>query len=255
MPRRDRDFYEFGPFRIDKHERLLRRGTNVLSLPPKAIDVLLALVERSGEAVGKDELLRLVWPETFVEEGSLAQNVSLLRKVLGDCPGSPYIETLPRRGYRFVAPTKSVHEQHDGPRSLVVLPLTDLSGDHTQTSFAEGMTDEIISCLMTIGALRVASRTSAMAYVNAGKALPQIARELDVDYVVEGAVVRADGRVRITAHLFEGTTETQLWADTYERDLHDVLSLQRDVARAIASQIRVRVTGASLVCGDRFGGT
>lgn len=235
-------FYEFGPFRIEESERLLRRGTEVVALPPKAADLLLALVERGGDAVHKDELLNRVWPGTFVEEGSLAQNVSLLRKVLGDSPESPFIETIPRRGYRFVARVSSVDEERGGPRSLAVLPLANLSGDPAQDFFAEGMTDELISCLMKIEALRVASRTSVMARADAGKPLRQIARELDVDWVVEGAVLQSDRRVRVTAHLIDGASETQLWSETYEKDLRDVLSLQSEVARDIARRIRVNVT-------------
>src|SRR5512138_737074 len=162
MKQQDRHFYEFGPFRIERSERLLRRGTEVISLPPKAVELLLALIERAGEAVHKDELLALVWPGTFVEEGSLTQNVSLLRKVLGDCSTSPYIATIPKRGYRFVASVTTARADHTTRRSLAVLPLANLSHDHAQDFFADGMTDELISCLMKIDALRVASRTSVM---------------------------------------------------------------------------------------------
>src|SRR5262245_55798187 len=113
-------FYEFGPFRIGQDERLLRRGNDVVPLPPKAAELLLALVERNGEAVRKDELMNAVWPGTFVEEGSLAQNVSLLRKALGEGPESRYIETVPKRGYRFIAATRSVKPGHAVRRSLAV---------------------------------------------------------------------------------------------------------------------------------------
>jgi TolB-like protein len=227
----------FGPFRIEKNERLLRRGTDVIPLPPKAVELLLVLVERRGEAVGKDELLAAVWPGTFVEEGSLAQNVSLLRKVLGGGPESQYIATLPRRGYRFVAPVRTVRGEDDATRSLAVLPLANLSGDQSQDFFADGMTDELISCLMKIEALRVASRTSVMAYRNAGKPLRHMAQELDVDWIVEGAVLQVEGRVRITAHLIDCATEKQLWAEAYERDLREILALQSEVATDIAGRI------------------
>jgi TolB-like protein/Flp pilus assembly protein TadD len=242
MKQQDKHFYEFGPFRIEQSERLLRRGTEVVSLPPKAVELLLALIERPGEAVDKDELLTLVWPGTFVEEGSLTQNVSLLRKVLGDRPTSPYIATIPRRGYRFVAPVTCVRIDHTTRRSLAVLPLVNLSHDQSQDFFADGMTDELISCLMKIDALRVASRTSVMAYKNTTKSLRQIAHELSVDWIVEGAVLHTGRRVRITAHLIDCATESQLWAETYEQDLSEILALQGEVARDIAGRIRVNVT-------------
>lgn len=235
-------FYEFGPFRIGEDERLLRRGTDVVPLPPKAAELLLTLLEREGEAVRKDELLNAVWPGTFVEEGILAQNVSLLRKTLGDGPDLRYIETVPKRGYRFVGAVKSVKKGHPARRSLAVLPLVNLSGDHAQDFFAEGMTDELIGRLMRIRSLRVVSRTSVMGYNRTVKPLRQIARELSVDWIVEGAVVQASGRVRITAHLIEAASENQLWSHEYEKDSHDVLALQSEVAGEIARQVSVTMT-------------
>jgi TolB-like protein/Flp pilus assembly protein TadD len=236
--------YEFGPYRIDRGERLLRRGQEVVPLPPKAVDLLLALVERGGEVVEKDQLLRVVWPNTFVEEGSLAQNVSLLRRTLGDSRSAPYIATIAKRGYRFAAGVATIREDHAGPRSLAVLPLANLSGDPSQDFFADGMTDELITSLTRIEALRVASRTSVMAYKDASKRLRQVASELGVDWVVEGAVLQSGRKVRITARLIEASTESTAWAETYERDLTDVLDLQSEVATAIAEHIRVRVTAS-----------
>jgi len=234
--------YEFGAFRIDQRERLLRRRQEVVALPPKAVDLLLALLEQPGEAVTKDELLRRVWPGTFVEEGSLAQSVSLLRKALGDGEASRFIETIPRRGYRFAAAVERRSEEARPPQAIAVLPLANLSGDATREFFAEGMTDELIGCLMKIGALRVAPRTSVMAYRGSSKPLREIARELDVDWVIEGAVLQSGSRVRVTVHLIDGATESQLWAEAYERDLSDVLALQSDLASEISRQIRVTVT-------------
>ena len=126
--------------------------------------------------------------------------------------------------------------------SLAVLPLDNLSGDPEQEYFADGMTEALIADLANIGALKVISRTSVMRYKGADKSMPDIARELDVDAVVGGSVLRAGGRVRITAHLIDAATDTHLWAESYERDLGDVLALQREVARAIASEIQIAVT-------------
>ena len=126
--------------------------------------------------------------------------------------------------------------------SIAVLPLENLSGDKEQEYFADGMTEALITDLGKISALRVISRTSVMQYKGTKKPLPQIARELNVDAIVEGTVQRSDNRVRITANLLHAPTDRHLWAETYERDLRDVLALQDEVARAIASEIQIKVT-------------
>lgn len=223
---------------------MLRRGAEVIPLSPKAIETLLVLAASGGRVVEKDELIRTVWPDTFVEEGSLARNISVLRKALGeDADGMAYIQTISRRGYRFIVPTTEVHD--DGApatRSLAVLPLANLSGDPAQDYFADGMTDELISHFLKIEALKVASRTSVMACRDAGRRLCDIARELEVKWVVEGTVLQSSGRVRIAVRLMEGATEEHLWAETYERDMRDVLALQSAVAGDISREIRVKLT-------------
>ena len=127
-------------------------------------------------------------------------------------------------------------------RSIAVLPLDNFSGDPAQEYFADGMTDELITDLAKIGSLRVISRTSVMQYKGTKKTLPAIARELNVDGIIEGSVTRSGQRVRITAQLLYGPTDKHLWAETYDRDLGDVLSLQSEVAQAIAQQVRAQVT-------------
>lgn len=291
MTKTEKHLYEFGPYRIDTVERLLLRDGETIPLTPKAADTLLALVANPSRVLDKDELMRIVWPDTFVEEGALARNISALRKALGDdIEGSQYIETIPKRGYRFVAPVKDISAltqmQPDGdtqtsPRnrmrwaagliavallilaagltysrfihpsqtapvniaSLAVLPLDNPSNDAAQEYFADGMTEELINSLAKIEALRVISRTSAMTYKGVkNKPLPRIARELNVDAIVEGSVLQSGNRVRITVQLFEGKTERQLWAQNYEQDLRDVLALQGEVASAIAREIRIQVS-------------
>ena len=132
-------------------------------------------------------------------------------------------------------------------RSLAVLPLESLSNDASQDYFADGMTDELIADLGQISALRVISRTSVMLYKHTRKLLPQIARELNVDAVVEGTVLRSGNQVRITAQLIEGATDRHLWSDTYQGELRDTLALQNTIARAIADQIRVSLNPAEQV--------
>src|SRR5579862_132721 len=289
MAKTEKHLYEFGSFRIDTVERLLLRNGQTIPLTPKAADTLLALLANPGRVLDKDELIKIVWPDTFVEEGALARNISALRKALGDeTEGSQYIETIPKRGYRFVAPVNDVSAPTPAPAgaseqtrprkrrtpwlvavaflilaaalayfmfirpprtarvtiaSLAVLPLANPSNDAAQDYFADGMTEELINSLAKIEALRVISRTSAMTYKGVkDKPLPQIARELNVDAIVEGSVLQSGNRVRITVQLFEGKTEKQLWAQSYEQDLRDVLALQGEVAGAIAREIRIQLT-------------
>src|SRR5205823_1032481 len=163
-----------------------------------------------------------------------------LREALGDTAETPqYIETLPRRGYRFIG---KIERGTPKFRSLAVLPLENLSHDPEQEYFAEGLTEALITTLAKIGELRVVSRTSVMQYKAVHKPLPEIARKLRVEAIVEGTVLRAGDRVRITAQLIDAIREAHLWAESYERDLRDVLALQSDVAQAIAREIQVKLT-------------
>jgi TolB-like protein/Tfp pilus assembly protein PilF len=262
--------------------------------------VLLALLERPNDVVTREELRAKLWPaDTFVDfDHGLNAAVKRLRDALGDTAENPrFIETLSRRGYRFIAPvdsqtasppippavpqplaplprpTKRIRPAYlfglvgiaavilllaalngggghwtrlgfGGKRiqSLAVLPLENLSHDPEQEYFSDGMTDALIADLSKIGALRVTSRTSSIRYKKTSKSLPEIARELNVDGVVEGSVMRSGNRVRITARLIHAPTEQTLWSETYERDLGDVLKLQGDVAEAVAEQVRAQLT-------------
>jgi TolB-like protein/DNA-binding winged helix-turn-helix (wHTH) protein/Flp pilus assembly protein TadD len=292
----------FDNFELDLRAGELRKGGVKLRLQGQPIQVLAALLNSAGELVTREELRAQVWPaETFVDfDHSLHNAIARLREALGDSAGTPrYIETLPRRGYRFmgtvgrigpeeplpsapnaastspslearVVPVRSKsrtvvitallmtvaiaailvliptlsHRAAATPlvRSIAVLPLAKFSGDPAQEYFVDGMTDELITDLAKIGALRVISRTSVMRYKGTKKGLAEIARELNVDGIVEGSVMRSGQRVRITAQLLYGPTDKHLWADTYDRDLGDVLTLQSDVAQAIAQQVRAQLT-------------
>ncbi len=341
-PLRSRHLICFGAFEFDPHTGELRKHGMKLNLQGHAINALTLLLEHPGELVTREELRKRLWPaDTFVDfEHSLNTAVKRLREVLDDSAERPrFIETLPRHGYRFIAPlndsltpdstahttgqqSQSLHSEpstagRDGTadggasegeippqkkelssgrsrqvrsspykivvlavglmaglaavvialnvgglrdrllsvvggrravvstpkiESIAVLPLENLSGDKEQEYFADGMTEALITDLGKIGALRVISRTSVMQYKDTKKPLPQIARELNVDAIVEGTVQRSDNRVRITANLLHAPSDRHLWAETYERDLRNVLALQDEVARAIASEIQIKVT-------------
>jgi TolB-like protein/Tfp pilus assembly protein PilF len=245
----ERRFYEFGRFRLDAAGGVLFRENTSIPLSPKVADTLLVLVENAGNVVEKDELLREVWQDTFVEEGSLTRTISILRKALEDgADGQSYIATVSRRGYRFAAPIREVVEARaanaKGRVMLAALPFDNLSGDKKQEYFSDGLTEEMIAQLSRLNPERlgVIARTSAMRYKATKKGIREIGRELGVSYILEGSVRRAGGRVRITAQLIQVSDETHVWAESYERGLGDILKLQSEVARGIAREIRVKLT-------------
>jgi TolB-like protein len=239
--RMDRRFYQFGRFRFDLTGRVLFRGNQVVPLPPKAADALLLLVRNAGNLVEKQDLLKEVWQDAFVEEGSLTRTISVLRKALTHgAHGQEFISTIPTRGYRFVArvqgssplPVPSLTSKI----MLAVLPFENLSGQTSQEYFSDGLTEEMISQLGRINPERmgVIARTSAMQYKNTARTVHQIGQELNVSHILEGSVRRSKGRVRIAAQLIQVSDQTHLWADTYERRVSDILALQSHVAQAIA---------------------
>jgi TolB-like protein/DNA-binding winged helix-turn-helix (wHTH) protein/Tfp pilus assembly protein PilF len=289
----------FDNFELDVRAGELRKRGVRLRLQGQPLQVLATLLSRAGDVVTREELRAQIWTaDTFVDfDHSLHNAIARLREALGDSAETPrYIETLPRRGYRFIAPvdgvevqsathsaqseqpgeapvdlghTKSrallgttivtllvvvgstfwltgtgVHRTHAAPRlnSIAVLPLENLSGNPSEEFFVDGMTDQLITDLAQVGSLRVISRTSVMRYKGTKKSLPEIARELNVDAIVEGSVIRSGQQVRITAQLLEATTDHHLWAETYDRDLGDVLKLQGEVTNAIAQQVRAQLT-------------
>ncbi len=288
----------FDGFELDVRAGELRKDGVRVRLQGQPLHVLAALLNGAGDVVTREELRAQIWPvNTFVDfDHSLHNAVARLREMLGDSAETPrYIETLPRRGYRFIAPVDKAETQtpssssplekpNEGPterrlgtfrlflpaavftlilmvagvwlahtgansakaaarlNSIAVLPLDNLSGNPAEEFFADGMTDQLITDLAKVGSLRVISRTSVIQYKGTKKTLPEIARELHVDAIVEGSVVRSGQRVRVTAQLIEASTDQHLWADTYDRDLGDVLTLQGDVVADIAKQVRAQLS-------------
>jgi TolB-like protein len=250
MPDRvERRFYEFGRFRLDPTGRVLYRGGRAVLLPPKAADTLLFLIQNAGNVVEKQDLLKNVWQDAFVEEGSLTRTISILRKSLeGGAHGKEFISTIPKRGYRFAARVEGLPSLRARPLlaskiMLAVLPFENMSGQKSQEYFSDGLTEEMITQLgrMNPERLGVIARTSAMQYKNATKTAYQIGQELQVSHILEGSVRRARGRVRIAAQLIQVSDQTHLWAESYERGASDILSLQSDVAQAIARQIQIKL--------------
>jgi TolB-like protein/Tfp pilus assembly protein PilF len=232
----------FGLFEVDLRAGELRKQGVRIKLQEQPLQILAMLLEHPGQVVTREELRNKLWPaDTFVDfDHGLNKTINKLREALGDSAESPrFIETLAKRGYRFIRDLQGSPGQI---RSLLVLPLENLSRDPEQEYFADGLTEELINKLARISALRVLSRTTAMHYKGVRKPLPEIARELQVEGVVEGTVLRSGERVRISAQLIHAPTDTHLWAESYERDLRNVLALQSEVAQAIAREVQVKLT-------------
>ncbi len=294
--------FQIGAWLVDPSLNTISHDGRTNHLEPKVMEVLVCLAQHPGETLPKDRLLQTVWPDTFVTEDVLTRSISELRRVFDDSAKEPrVIQTIPKRGYRLVAPVQALNgaktaeepvpsaqvitesSARPGPRyrlvavatlvllvagaaaafalnlgglrsrflvkassptihSLAVLPLVNLSNDAGQDYFADGVTDALITDLAQISSLRVISRTSIMHYKNTQKTLPEIAKELNVDEIVEGTVQRSGDRVRITAQLVQGPTDTHLWARSYERDLRDVLTAEGEAAKSVADEIQTRLT-------------
>ena len=347
------EVFQFGEFQIDARAHTLRREEAIVTLNYRAFDVLLYFVQNPGRVLTREELLKNVWADAYVDENNLAQGISALRRALEEKPGdNSYIVTLPGRGYQFVAPVRAVVpenrkvspevstttgqgpggllfqqqtirssviteesgiESHPRPRllgeesdnqalrpppssptneagwpppylrwavlgtvllmtcaalavwlipralrdgllrvhpvggliqSIAVLPFQNLSGDSSKEYFADGFTDELTTDIAERTKIRVVSRTSVMRYKDSKKPLPEIARELAVDAIVEGSVVVSGEQVRITAQLIQASSDRHLWAHSYESERKDLFSLQSELAASIAGLIGSKANGA-----------
>ncbi len=270
--------YQFGRFRLDTAERVLYRDSEPVPLTPKALEILLLLVTKHGHLIEKEELLKTLWPDTFVEEGNLTQQIFHVRKALSDgLDGKHYIDTVPRRGYRFIAP---VQEEPSTPeilpvrrrwprvlvwaagvlalaaaggvlyrflsapppvRSLAVLPLKPLNGGEYQQHLEFGIADTIISKVSQIGSLTVRPAGAVRRYAGKERDSLRAAKELRVDAVLDGTVQRAGERLRVSFNLLRIRDGASLWADTFDVPFSDIFAVQDEVARQVAGQLRLRL--------------
>lgn len=253
-----RSTYEFGDFRLDAARRvlLLKSGARTLPLTSRAFDTLLYLVEHPGKLLTKATLISAIWPEVVVEENSLNQNISLLRRVLGESPGEyRFIVTVPGRGYRFIAEVRTINEPPEEssrsapmsnasetarPRAgvhvripIAILPFANLTGDPATGYFGEAMAEELINTFARVRWFEVASRTSTFAFKDRNVDVRKIARELDVEAMLEGSIRRVGERVRVTAQLVDGRTGHHLWSESYERSCDDLSKVQDELTIAI----------------------
>jgi TolB-like protein/lipoprotein NlpI len=240
--------YRFGAYEVDLKSGELRKHGVKIRLQEQPFQVLVSLLQQPGQVITRDELQEKLWPsDTFVDfDHGLNAAIARLREALCDSAGSPrYIETLPRRGYRFLTAVEKLGSETaaEGRLMLAVLPFENLDGNPEQEYFADGMTEEMIAQLGRISPARLGliARTSAMQYKHTRKTIGEISRELAVEYVLEGSVRRAGQNVRITAQLIRTTDQTHLWAESYDRTLDDVLAIQTDCAGRIARSLALEL--------------
>lgn len=234
--------FTFGPYEVDVAAGELRKNGLRVRLQGKSFEVLVALLEQVQQVVTRQDLQRRLWPDgvSVDFDNSLNSAVNRLRDVLRDRARNPrYIETLHHRGYRFIAPVEQIPI---GPARLAVLPFENLNRQSSQDFFADAVTDALITELGNVSALRVISRQSVLHLKGSRRTVPEIARELGVDAVVEGSVAHAAGRIRATAQLIQAEPEQHLWARAYECEVADLLTTGAHTAKAIAEAIQVALT-------------
>jgi TolB-like protein/cytochrome c-type biogenesis protein CcmH/NrfG len=251
----------FGDQTLDADRRELRRGSESVAVEPQVFDLLIYLVENRDRVVSKDDLIASVWGGRVVSDSTLTSRINAARKAVGDSGGSQkLIRTIARKGLRFVGdvrvgpltiepsgraprPQGDVHDHlrsalplPDRP-AIAVLPFVNLSGDHEQEYFSDGISEDIIAALSKLRWFFVIARNSSFTYKGKAVHMKQIAEELGVGYVVEGSVRKSGERVRITAQLNDVATGTHIWAERYDRDIADVFAVQDEITEAIVTAI------------------
>ena len=244
--------YRFGRFAVQPAERRLLLENQVIPVGTRAFDVLVALIDRAGHLVTKEQLIERVWPNLVIEENNLQVQVSALRKILGP----EIIATIPGRGYRFIGALKLAESEtvpppsqvfpaiDDCTPSIAVLPFANLSDDMANEYFADGLAEELLNVLSKIRGLKVVSRTSSFYFKGSNVDLASVAQKLNVATVVQGSIRKSGTRVRITAQLIQVATDSHLWSETYDRELDDIFAVQDDIAQSVVKELRTALLGA-----------
>ena len=240
---------EFGPFLLDQAAEMLFRGTEPIALGQRAVALLRLLLEQAGAPVSKEALIDAAWPNLAVEESNLTVQIAALRRVFEEVGGADWIETLPRRGYRYVGPavvTRDPPEAATGQRpalalpdkpSVAVLPFSNLNGDPEQEYFTDGMVEDIVAGLSRIKWLFVVARNSSFTYKGMAVDVKRVGRELGVRYLLQGSLRKDGNRVRISAHMVEAETGGHLWTERFDRALDDIFELQDEIALNVVGAI------------------
>ncbi|CDX39746.1 Adenylate cyclase [Mesorhizobium plurifarium] len=254
------DVYRFGPFHLDPEVGILFHGAEPTMLGQRAVALLRLLIQNAGQPVSKDALIDAGWGGSAVADNNLTVQIAALRRTLADAANvADWIETLPRRGYRYVGPAVATNipdasaaaRAASAPSlpekpSVAVLPFSNLSGDPQQEYFADGMVDDIITGLARIKWLFVIARNSTLSYKGRAVDVKQVGRELGVRYVLEGSVRKAGGSVRVTAQVIDASTGAHVWAERYDRDSEDIFALQDEIALAAVGAIAPSVRKAEI---------
>jgi TolB-like protein len=254
--------HRFGPFRLEPESGILFCGTEPAALGQRAVALLRVLLERAGAPVSKEVLITAAWPGLAVEDNNLTVQIAALRRVLEDAAqGAGWIETMPRRGYRYVGPPVATENPLDGapsdarPAPLLALPeqpsiavlsFANLSGDPAQDYFADGIVDDIITGLARVKWLFVIASSSTFTYKGRAVDVKRVGAELGVRYIVEGTVRKAADRVRIAVQLIVAATGAHVWAERYDRSLGDIFALQDEVAMSVVGAIEPRLRQAEV---------
>ena len=243
--------HKFGPFRLDAEAGILFRGTEPVTLGQRAVALLALLLKQAGAPVAKEALVEAAWPAQAIELSNLTVQIAAIRRVLDDpAGGAAWIETLPRRGYRYVGPPVVAHDPDQAPiastaaglqlpekPSIAVLPFLNLSGDPDQEYFADGMVDDIITALARIKWLFVIARNSTFTYKGSAVDVRQVGRELGVRYVLEGSVRKIGNNLRVTGQMIDASTGAHIWADRFDRSSNDIFALQDEIALSAVGAI------------------
>jgi TolB-like protein len=245
--------HKLGPFRLDAKAEILFRGGEPIALGQRAVALLRVLVERASAPVSKDALIEAAWPGLMVEESNLPVQIAALRRVLGEeAGGELWIETLQRRGYRYVGPLVAIEDNNptttvmmqanvqsnlpDKP-SIAVLPFNNMSDDPEQEFFADGLTEDLITALSHWRSFSIIARNSTFAYKGKFPDVREVAKHLGVHYMLEGSVRTSGDRVRISAQLIDGESGKHVWAEKYDRKLEDFFDLQDEMTQVIAAKV------------------
>lgn len=239
--------YEFDEFRLDAVQRVLLRDGHPLPLTPRVFDTLLYFVRHSGKLLEKDELLREIWPDAVVEENNLNQNVSTLRRVLGENRGeNRFIVTVPGHGYRFsadvrISPAQAVTAKPN--KATAVLPFANLSADPENEYFCDGLAEELLSALAKVKGLKVAARTSAFAFKGKNINVSEIGEALGVSTILEGSVRRSGNHLRIAVQLVNSSDGYPVWSERYDREMRDIFDVQDEITLAVVAALKVELLG------------
>jgi TolB-like protein len=262
--------YHFDEFALDTDRRELHRGTEIVSIAPQVFDLLDYLIRNRERVVSKDDLIDAIWNGRSVSDAALTTRLNVARSAIGDSGDEQrLIKTLPRKGFRFVGQVREAQgpagatvtgnlEEEPKPAlplpdkpSIAILPFINISGDPEQDYFADGMVEEIITALSRFKWLFVIARNSSFTFKGKAVDIKEVGRRLGVRYVLEGAVRKASGKVRITGQLIDAVTGAHIWADRFERDLTDVFALQDEVTVAVVSAIQPKLLQTEIAMAVR----